>query len=278
MICACAYLIYTLILTYALFFALSKLFSFWNIDSGNAQSAPFWMRLPYIYSSQIVSTVVALSVCALLFKRAVGSSLRSAALLSVCGTALAVLPQAIFLLVDSLRIDSSAKASADVLYYVTPIITLACSEQLFFRRLLCFDICGGKLLGVLISCAALFAFSYTPNALYMIDLLLLHLLLIYITKQHGDISAMLFRICFNSASTLLIAPAASELPALIAHYPVSEPLLTGGANGIGASLALTLLLLVICLICALRSFPRDGISCRIPHRSSDRVKRTRREA
>ena len=66
-ICACAYLIYTLILIYALFFALSKLFSFWNIDSGNAQSAPFWMRLPYIYSSQIVSTVVALSVCALLF-------------------------------------------------------------------------------------------------------------------------------------------------------------------------------------------------------------------
>lgn len=241
---------------------LATLFRAWNVRADNAQLAPAWARLLYVWQGSAVTLLVNLAVIGLcVWGFHVRVERPRGGLPLVCfaaGACAALLSAALFLLTDSLRLlwpIGEPRLSAGL--WALGILSLigALAESVFTKGLV-YERARrwGILPAMALSTLAFFLSSggYAGSVISGINVALMGLLGCLVYERHGLWADVMLRWGWSFAAVFLLGQGGGDR-AVYRLYGVSETLLTGGDGGLVYGLWLTLLLAAAIGICAKRT-------------------------
>lgn len=234
------------------------LFSAWGIDANNARLAPAWARLVYGWHGSAITAAQALAVIALalglrrLFRveSPAGDRVLSGARAALVAVLAALLPAALYLLADSLRLEwplSRPRVSAGLPALLCISLLSALAEELFTKRLL-FDALRPRWGAAWTSVAVTLVFfvaagGYAGSAVSAVNVLLMGALCCCLYARTGSLWAVTGLRWGWSAANLFLLGFGGGGSALYRLYAVSETALTGGDAGLIYGLGATLELL-----------------------------------
>ena len=248
---AALWILLTLILRLGLSRGLNALFAAWNVSMDTLSRAPGLARTLYLWQGSIVSLIVSVLGIALI----VGLlrvplpplRLKVAGRWWLIGTGLAVVLAAVFLVIDSLRLNwplTAPKLSFGLfILWLLSLLTVL-SEELFLRSLLQ----TGLKTPWGIAAAALVFFlmngGYSGTVISGVNVTLLGAVCGLIFSRYGLWADAAFRWGWSFASVFLLGQGGGA-HSVYRLYGVSEGLLTGGDAGFVYGLGLTAALILL---------------------------------
>ena len=233
------------------------LFLAWGVNAGNVGRAPRWAQWLFGGLDGVISLAISLALIALSaalrrlwlrkgWKR--GWPDRAAALALLAGLATTILPVALYLLADSLRLSRVVHLSAMTPVWLIGSFFILLGEETFTRRVIQDGVADrwGSAWAVVLSTLTMFAMNrgWNGNAAGIVNVLLLGVLAAMLHQMHGFWAALGLRFGWSMGTGLVFGRSGT---AILRPFGVSENWLTGGDGGLIFGWGETLVLLVALL-------------------------------
>lgn len=263
MLAAAAWFVVTLLSVYGIGSLLMHLLGSWGVNAGNIHLYPMWVQYLVIYQTGIYQSAAALVMAAVggLMIRRYGYGIgkpKTTALGLIIGIVAVMLITGIFLLADSMRIYTQIPG-----FSVHTFILLAiCLMTALAEGLLAFGYMrqmatarGGRAAGYA-ACVIMFIVMDgfgSVSIIGMINLALMGAVLCAAAEKAGAWAVIGLRTGWLWASTAVMGFTGSST-AIVRLYPVSENLITGGADGLMNGLAVTIICFAVTAIIFIKEY------------------------
>jgi membrane protease YdiL (CAAX protease family) len=239
----------------ALTHAADTLFRAWGITANNVHLAPGYARWLAGNYAHLITIISACGVAYFAYRAAPDRAqlkLRPArfALGTLIGAAVVLAGGALMLAFDSMRMPSSSPAfSPSILIYLPVLLAAALAEEMFARGFALRMVKRrANRAWAYAASTVVFLFvtgAYQLTVMGMVNMLLFSAALCALSERWSIWATAGLRFGWSFAITCVMAfPGGGAARPILALYPVSETLLTGGYGGLIAGLYMTVLLLI----------------------------------